>query len=373
MILHLYAGNLYGGIETHLLNLLMADQLPEFSGDRRHGLALCFEGRLSAELQAIGAPLLQLGEVRFRYPWTVWRARRRLRQIIHENNVDCVVAHASWAYRLGCAPARDCGVPIVFMNHDILKCDNRLEQFAATHLPDKVITNSRFTAQSCRLLFGQSVDAVIHPATSIKHVDNRPETRKRVRLELQTPATDVVVFHFSRFERWKGHELLLQALGHLKDVPGWRLWMAGAVQKADEIAFAKSLESLSAELGIRSRVQMIGQRRDIPQVLAAADIHCQPNLGPEPFGLAFVEALAAGLPSVSINHGGAAEIITPDCGILVQPDSPERLAESLKKLIESPELRANLGMHGPARAARLCDPVIILNQLNQSLFSDMRK
>ncbi|MFM7129583.1 MAG: glycosyltransferase family 4 protein, partial [bacterium] len=221
----------------------------------------------------------------------------------------------------------------------------------------------------CQSLFGRSVDAVVHPATSVKHVIDRHATRKRVRLELQVSETDIVIVQFSRFERWKGHELLLDALGRLKDVPGWRLWLAGGVQKADEIAYAKSLEARSARLGIGSRVQMIGQRRDIPEVLAAGDIHCQPNLGPEPFGLAFVEALAAGLPSVSTSMGGAAEIITPDCGILVPPDSPEILADSLHKLISSPTLRQNLGNQSPARAATLCDPGIILNQLNQLLFS----
>ena len=49
----------------------------------------------------------------------------------------------------------------------------------------------------------------------------------------------------------------------------------------------------------------------------AADIHCQPNTAPEPFGLVFVEALYAGLPVVTTALGGALEILTDACGVLV--------------------------------------------------------
>ena len=367
MILHLYAGNLFGGIETHLLNLLRADQLSEFQSDSRHAVALCFQGRLSAELSAINAPLFLLNEVRFRHPWTVWQARRQLRRIIRENNVGYLVAHASWAYRLGFPAAKSSGIPIAFLNHDILRCDNKFEHYAARHSPAKIITNSHFTADSCQKLFSRPADAVIHPATSITKVADRATARTKIRQELQTPENEVAIIHFSRFEQWKGHELLLLALGRLKDLPGWRLWLAGGVQKANEISYAKSLKRLSELLGISNSVQQIGQRTDIPEVLAAADIHCQPNLGPEPFGLAFVEALAAGLPSISTKIGGAAEIITPQCGMLVEPNNPEKLAEALKLLIQNQPMRASLGAHGPARAAGLCDPAIILRQLNQVL------
>jgi glycosyltransferase involved in cell wall biosynthesis len=50
------------------------------------------------------------------------------------------------------------------------------------------------------------------------------------------------------------------------------------------------------DLRIADRVRFAGQRDDVPRLLAAADLHCQPNSSPEPFGVAFVEALAAGLP-----------------------------------------------------------------------------
>ena len=51
--------------------------------------------------------------------------------------------------------------------------------------------------------------------------------------------------------------------------------------------------------GIAGRVRFLGERRDVAACMHAADIHCQPNTAPEPFGLVFVEALYAGLPVVT--------------------------------------------------------------------------
>ena len=124
-------------------------------------------------------------------------------------------------------------------------------------------------------------------------------------------------------EAWKGHRLLLEALGRLRHVPGWVLWVAGGAQRPYEARYLAELEAQATELGIRGRVRFLGQRSDVPRLLRAADIHCQPNLGPEPFGIAFIEALQARLPVVTTAMGGPLEIIDGSCGVLVAP-RPER-------------------------------------------------
>ncbi len=105
----------------------------------------------------------------------------------------------------------------------------------------------------------------------------------------------------------------------------------------------------------------------MPRLLAAADLYCQPNLGPEPFGIAFVEALYAGLPVVSTRLGGAAEIVNEDCGVLVEPGDAAALAAALGRLIDDPSARARLGATGPERARMLCDPALILDRLRDLL------
>ena len=72
-VLHLSAGNLYGGVETLLITLarhwaLCPEMTPEFG--------LCFRGRIWEELTECGVMVHDMGSVRFSRPWTVWRARR---------------------------------------------------------------------------------------------------------------------------------------------------------------------------------------------------------------------------------------------------------------------------------------------------------
>src|SRR5438876_341064 len=93
-ILHVSAGNLYGGVETLLLTLarqrdLCSEMTPQF--------AVCFEGRLSSELRQAGVLVYCLDEVRVRWPWTVWQARRKLMEVLKRHGCDVVVCHSAWA------------------------------------------------------------------------------------------------------------------------------------------------------------------------------------------------------------------------------------------------------------------------------------
>jgi glycosyltransferase involved in cell wall biosynthesis len=90
--------------------------------------------------------------------------------------------------------------------------------------------------------------------------------------------------------------------------------------------------------------------------MAAADVYCQPNTGPEGFGLTFVEALRAGLPVVTSRLGGGAEVVTEACGVLTPPGDAAAVAEALCGLIKDPARRRALGAAGPTRAAELCEP-----------------
>jgi glycosyltransferase involved in cell wall biosynthesis len=171
----------------------------------------------------------------------------------------------------------------------------------------------------------------------------------------------------SRMEPWKGQGSLLEALGRLRDLPGWVCWLAGGAQRPHERRYVAALGRAASKLGIAGRVRFLGERRDVPQLLRAADIFCQPNTGPEPFGLVFVEALSAGLPLISSAIGAAQEIIDASCGILVGPGDVQALSDALRRLIEEPGERSRLGAPGPERARALCDPGRQIKRLAEAL------
>jgi glycosyltransferase involved in cell wall biosynthesis len=362
-VLHLYAGNLYGGIETLLVTLarfrdLGAPMVPEFG--------LCFRGRLWDELRSTGATVHDLGEVRFSRPWTVWRARKRLRRLLACEPFEVVVCHACWPHALFAPVVRRCGVPLVFWAHDAGTGKHWVERCASRTPPDLILANSRFTASTLRILFPRAQPAVLYypvPSASLDRETVRATTRKA----LATTDDAVVIITACRLERWKGQDLLLNALGRLRDLPGWECWIAGGAQRPAEMVYEAELRALAGALGIDNRIRFLGQRADVPALLAAADIHCQPNTGPEPFGIAFVEALYAGLPVVTTAIGGAVEVVDASCGRLVQPADVCALGDTLRELVRSENLRSELGAAGPQRAGQLCSPAMRVSELMSSL------
>jgi glycosyltransferase involved in cell wall biosynthesis len=199
------------------------------------------------------------------------------------------------------------------------------------------------------------------------------EERRAIRAEFETSFDATVIVQVSRMEGLKGHTPHLEALGGMKNLPGWVCWLVGGPQRPQEVAYNNELRALAESLGISERVRFIGERSDVTKVLDAADIYCQPNLRPDAFGISFIEAFDAGLPVVTSNLGGALEVVTDSCGILVPPGDVTALADVLRKLINDEGLRRTLGATGRTRARKLCDPNTQLRKLYELLSSVMKR
>jgi glycosyltransferase involved in cell wall biosynthesis len=359
-ILHIHSGNLFGGVET-----LLATIGRHSSGT--HRFALCFEGRLSRELREAGVPLSMLGEVRASRPWTVWRARRRLAAALAEGGVDVCICHAAWPLAVFGSTARRAGTPLALWQHDVATGRHWVERWASWTRPDYAICNSRFTQSALAELFPALPSSVVYCPAGPPKAIVADAARAEARAELGVGPETVVIIQVSRLESWKGHELHLRALARLADRPDWVCWIAGGPQKTGEDEYQRRLEALAAETGIAGRVRFLGQRSDVPRLMAGADVFCQPNTGPEPFGLVFVEALAAGIPAVTTRMGGAVEIVDDSCGVLTPPGDAAALADALGRLISDREWRRRLGAAGPERARTLCDPAARIRELEAVL------
>jgi glycosyltransferase involved in cell wall biosynthesis len=288
--------------------------------------------------------------------------------LLKTQGYDAVICHGNWPYAVFAPVVRTSRAALVLWSHDCISEKSRWNSALRSVKPDLVLANSRFTANGVRgVLPDVPIEVVYHPLDS--QAVERSSARRSVRPELGTPDDDVVILCASRLERWKGHAELVQALGRLRGKPGWRCWLAGGPQRSLETKYLSELKRLAADLRITDRVQFLGQRSDVPQLMAASDVFCQPNVEGEPFGVVFVEALQAGIPVVTSAIGGALEIVTDGCGKLTPPRDVAALAEALAELIDSPAARMELGAAGPERASALCDPRRQLSRLNDLLAS----
>jgi glycosyltransferase involved in cell wall biosynthesis len=382
-VLHVHPGNLFGGIESMLLSIARC-RATEWS----HRFALCYPGRLADELAAIGATVRRLSPPRLSRPWSVRRARRDLARLLARQAPDVVMVHSPWSHVLFGPVARAARVPLAFWLHGPLSRRNWLDRLAARRQADLLVANSHYTAQATLASFpalsrGASVSSraaagasgppdasaavpIVHPPLELRQLD-REAARAAIRGSLGAGPATAVIFQASRLEAWKGHPVLLEALGRIGASRDWVCWVAGGAQRRSEASYLRSLGERAQALGIAHRVRFLGQRSDVADLMAAADIFCQPNQSPEPFGLVFVEALAAGLAVVTADLGGAREILTADCGILVKPRDAGELAAVLTSLMDDPERRAALSAAGIRRARALCDPPTQLGRLAELL------
>ena len=140
----------------------------------------------------------------------------------------------------------------------------------------------------------------------------------------------------------KGVYYLAEAFGiAAKKIPGLRLTVAGCSVGAEKVK-----EMFAAELRDRVNVIPFVKREDIRAVFAAHDIFVFPSLV-EGMPLTLLEAMATGMPVVTTNTSGMADVLENEVnGLLVPAADAEQLADGIEQLCESRELRQRLGLAG---------------------------
>jgi len=139
--------------------------------------------------------------------------------------------------------------------------------------------------------------------------------------------------------RSKNHRLFLRMAARLRSrLPDLQFVLVG------DGPLRAELEREAEHLGLGGHVQFLGDRRDIPALLASIDISVLPSAS-ESLSNVIIESMAAGVPVVANLVGGNSELVTEDRGVLVAPNNnnEEALSEAVERLLCDPALRASLG------------------------------
>lgn len=152
---------------------------------------------------------------------------------------------------------------------------------------------------------------------------------------------------------WKGHDTLLRAFAEVAAArPALRLALLGDTQLRAEV------EALAERLGIRSRVDLLGERgrAEVAALLRGCELFVLASRA-ESFGLAVAEAQACGRAVVATRVGGLPEVVEDGItGLLVPPDAAEALARAVGALLDDPALRGRMGEAGRTRVRSLFRP-----------------
>ena len=161
------------------------------------------------------------------------------------------------------------------------------------------------------------------------------------------------------YARGRDFPVLIGTVGHLAPIKGVDVFVRAAAlissrrqgvgfiaigeDKSPDLDYRRFLDDLVVELGVSRIVAMPGWQDNIPGELSSLTLFVSAARS-EPFGLAIVEAMAAGLPIVASASEGALEIIKDGfSGKLVPIDDPESLAEAINDLLDDPLERTRLG------------------------------
>jgi teichuronic acid biosynthesis glycosyltransferase TuaC len=272
--------------------------------------------------------------------WGAWAApllRRALRRLHTTFPFDLV--HAHYAVPAGDAVRRArTDTPLVVSVHggDVLATAQRSayaertvrRTFAHAQL---VLANSAGTERRCRALAAQAT-TVVHLGTDL------PDAPAAPRNATEHPPTLVTVGHLVPRKR---HVDVIEALAILAPRhPGLRYEIVGDGPERAQ------LEALATERNLRDRVIFAGQLppAEARSRAAAADLFVLPSVD-EAFGVAYIEAMAAGVPAIGCEReDGPDEIVAAGPGLLqAPPRNPQALAAALDRLLSDDAARAVLG------------------------------
>jgi glycosyltransferase involved in cell wall biosynthesis len=241
----------------------------------------------------------------------------------------------------------------------------RWASFVSAHC-EYLVANSSVTTR-CLLRY--------FPEEKIKTIPNGIQvTNFSLRLHANSNARKVVAMVGSITSRWKNHELFVRTaalLQHREDIE-FRIY--GSLPNEND-AYLRYLKRLVSHSQLESRIKFVSFKSPV-DISSEIDVMFHPTQF-ESFGRIFVEAMAAGIPVVAINEGGAMEMIEDGVnGYLIPPGDAYTAAARIQELADSPQLRNQMGAKGRNVALsrysmnRLCDDMIAL--YNETIRSSRR-
>lgn len=273
-----------------------------------------------------------------------------LTEWLRSQQPDVVHVH-SGAWLKGVRAARLAGVPrVIFTEHGLndhepwfSSCLKR----CGAHYTDTVVAVSEPLKEYLVHTAGIRADRVTVIANGVDTMrfnPTGPTAGVRARLGIGGAP---VVGHVARLAPVKNQPLMVDAFAEArKRVPNAHMIIVGEGSEREPI------EARIAANSVEACVHLIGEARDIPEILREMDVFALPSKA-EGTSMSVLEAMASGVSIVASSVGGTPDLLNHgECGRLVPPNDVSALANAFVEVLSSPTLRSTLGSAGRERAVR---------------------
>lgn len=269
-------------------------------------------------------------------------AVRKIREIIHIENIDLVHSHGYKSDIYAYLANRRTGMPLLSTSHlwtrqtAAVRFYEFLDARVLRSFHGVVAVSDRIASELCRAGV---------PHGKIKIIDNG------IDLAPFQSATPLLAAELN-----KGDQLLIGTVGRLVAQKGMTFFLSAAQQLLKEfpsLMFAivgdgpdrAKLEQTARDLGIDRKVTFTGARNDMPSVYASLDVFALASVG-EGLPMALLEAMASGAPVVATEVGAVPKVVLPGkTGMLVRPGDAGELAQAVACLVRDPGLRERLAQN----------------------------
>ncbi|MFI8687964.1 glycosyltransferase family 4 protein [Rossellomorea sp. NPDC077527] len=323
-----------GGAQVHVLDLSLS-----LMGAGHEVIVLSMgSGPVTDELQKNGIRCEELTHLQLKInPMQDWLALNELCKWLKRLKPDILATHSSKAGMLGRMAGKICRVPTVFTAHGwafsegVPERKRRvytiLERYAGK-ISNGIITVSDYDHQLAlkHRIIHESKMQTIHNS-----VPDVPENLRRNPLG-SIPKLIMV----ARFASPKDHRFLLMALESMREL-SWELDLVG------DGPLMKDIKDMVARSSIAHRVHFLGNRRNIPELLADSHLFVLISRH-EGLPISVIEAMRAGLPIVASDVGGLRELIEEGKnGFLIPRNDTNTFIQKVKTLIADPQLMKQMG------------------------------
>lgn len=245
--------------------------------------------------------------------------------------------------RLAAKKARKNGTKVVYMVHGFHFYTGAPKKNWMLYYPvekycsrlcDMIITINQEDYDRAKTFHAKRVEKIDGVGVNLDRFAPNEETRQQWRKQLDLAEDDFALLTVGELTPRKNQHIMLEAL-HLLQKPNVKLFLCGRGE------LEAQLKGQVESLGLRQQVQFLGYRRDIPQICCAADAFVFTSVQ-EGLPKALMEAMASGLPVVCSDIRGNVDLIDDGKGGFVVPNDAQCVADALRKLAETPDLRKQM-------------------------------